>query len=347
MLKADKGLFKHWMFWLCVFGPILLSVILAWWFGLFSLPFSPTLQGVEIFYDRGRFFLALAALSIPLGATFARMHASEQTAELINVSNDRRKEDNLNDLLGNYLEYLKSYDGKFYGFRGDFEFKENMVGQPIKVFHYLISYKRDDYRYVAESESINEAVEIMRANFSKLSSWEVIRKKQAVTVELYNWIKSEVECLGFDLNLGVKTGEKNKLLGLFFHDDLLFDENQNPSLSKHLEVVSNMSRCLKFISACYYYSSQVFFLYDYDYAKSLEKMSYKTSFLCNAYSELGQIARVLKSELEAKGSNNKIIFNRQEPIDDEHEIYEIFGDLNGVDEDVRWIVTTWYRLRLG
>lgn len=49
----------------------------------------------------------MAALAIPLGATFSRMHSSEQNAELINVSNARRKEDKLNDLLGNYLNYLK------------------------------------------------------------------------------------------------------------------------------------------------------------------------------------------------------------------------------------------------
>lgn len=343
-VKPERGLLRHWIFWLCVLSPILSAIGLAKWFGLFNLSFSPSLEGVANFYNQGRFFLAMAALAIPLGATFSRMHSSEQNAELINVSNARREEDKLNDLLGNYLDYLKNYDGKIYGYRGEFDFKSSMIGQPIKVFHYLISYKRENDRFIDESEKIKVAADVMRAKFSKLNCLEIIKKKQKITIEMCNWIESEVEYLGFEFDINVNAGEENKLLGLFFHEDIMFDDKQIPDLTKHGEVVSNMSKCLKFISACYY-SSQVFFLYDYKYAKRLEEMSYDISLLSFAYSKLSQEVRGVINELNLKNGKAKIIFNREAIIDDEHEIYEIFGDLNSESEDVKGIITAWYRLK--
>lgn len=344
-VKPERGLLRHWIFWLCVLFPILGAVGLAWWFGLFNLAFSPTLEGVANFYDQGRFFLAMAALAIPLGATFSRMHSSEQNAELINVSNARREEDKLNDLLGNYLSYLKNYDGKFYGYDDRFSFKEDMIGQPIKVFYYLISYKRSSACLVDESVMLAKAVDVVCARFGTQGSLKLLKEKQRVTVELYDWIEAEVANLGFDFNINACTGEENELLGLFFHDDVTFCEYQNPDLSKHNEALTSMSRCLKFMSACYYYSSQVFFLYDYEYAKKLEDASYKATFLSFYYDKLSHEMRRMISELSRKNGTAKIIFKNEEIIDDEHEVFEVFGDLDSETEDVKGIITSWYRLQ--
>lgn len=100
-----------------------------------------------------------------------------------------------------------------------------------------------------------------------------------------------------------------------------------------------------FVSACYYYSSQVFFLYDYEYAKKLEDMSYKASFLSACYGDLAQEMRRIISELSRKNGTAKIIFQNEEIIDDEHEVFEVFGDLNSEAEDVKGIITSWYRLQ--
>lgn len=91
-----------------------------------------------------------------------------------------------------------------------------MIGQPIKVFHYLISYKRNSTCFVDEISMLAKTVDIICTRFGMQSSSKLLKDKQRVTVELYDWLEAEVANLGFDLNINAYKGEENELLGLFF-----------------------------------------------------------------------------------------------------------------------------------
>lgn len=343
-VKPERGLLRHWYFWICVLLPILGSIGLATWFGLFNLKFLPTLEGVENFYERGKFFLAMSALAIPLGATFSRMHSSEQNAELINTSKLRREEDKLNDLLGNYLGFLKDYHGRFYGYRDDFEFKSSMVSQPIKIFHYLIASKRGQGGEGYEVNMLKEARKSISERLTVADCWESVNRKQKTVIDLCKWIEKESQGLGFDFDAEWHASEIDKKIGRFFHRDATFDKNQSPDFKLHGDMINKMSRFLRGMSACYYYSSQVFFLYDYNYAKNIEAMAYETSCLSYLLNNLVQEINIYNEDERIRSGTQKLIFNRGVSYHDAHEIYEVCGDLESEGENIKAIVTTWYRL---
>ncbi|MGY0552365.1 hypothetical protein ACW17M_04040 [Vreelandella sp. 2A-K22] len=209
MLKADKGLFKHWVFWLCVLGPIFLSLGLACWFGLFDLPFSPTLQGVENFYERGRFFLALAALAIPLGATFARMHASEQTAKLIKNADNFRKEDAFLKQREDFIEFLDLYVGRQTGYYNDLFFRKDAVGQPLISFYYFIGSSYYNEKEVEKTCMIIKKLQrtcgrfvetTLLDNFKELSAFDLAKKRVNLLAKIY----AEVVSVNRDAGLPFK-----------------------------------------------------------------------------------------------------------------------------------------------
>ncbi|NWO06751.1 MAG: hypothetical protein HLX50_13975 [Alteromonadaceae bacterium] len=108
-VNEKHGLLAHRLFWLCVLGPILSAVFLAWFYGLFSLPFERSLSGVEYFYQRAKVFLGIAALSIPIGATFARIHSSSQNARNIVSSTEQNNFRNALDHAQFFEEQLSSH----------------------------------------------------------------------------------------------------------------------------------------------------------------------------------------------------------------------------------------------
>ncbi|WP_299236651.1 hypothetical protein [uncultured Halomonas sp.] len=108
-VNEKYGLLAHRLFWLCVLGPILSAVFLAWFYGLFSLPFDRSLSGVENFYQRAKVFLGVAALSIPIGATFARVHSSSQNARNIVSSTEQNNFRNALDHAQFFEEQLSSH----------------------------------------------------------------------------------------------------------------------------------------------------------------------------------------------------------------------------------------------
>lgn len=90
-VDGKEPLYKHHLFWVCIMLPIGVSLGLAFAFGLFDLSFDFSPNGVIFFYEHSKLFLAVAALSIPLGATFSRVHASKQTADSLSIALDQNK----------------------------------------------------------------------------------------------------------------------------------------------------------------------------------------------------------------------------------------------------------------
>lgn len=131
-VSEQDGLLAHRLFWLCVLGPIILAILLAWFYGLFSLPFERSLSGVSSFYENAKFFLAIAALSIPLGATFARIHGSSQTAENIVLSTNQNNFRNGIDHAQFFEKQLSSYCAE-----KDKDSAANMLGRD-PYFYYKI-----------------------------------------------------------------------------------------------------------------------------------------------------------------------------------------------------------------
>lgn len=131
-VSEKDGLLAHRLFWLCVLGPILLAVLLAWIYGLFSLPLDRSLSGVEAFYQNAKFFLAIAALSIPLGATFARIHSSSQNAKNIILSSKQNNFRNGIDHAHFFEEQLSAYCAE----KGKGSAAYQMEADPF--FHYKI-----------------------------------------------------------------------------------------------------------------------------------------------------------------------------------------------------------------
>ncbi|QPI65921.1 hypothetical protein [Vreelandella venusta] len=331
MLNPDKGLFRHGWFWAMVLGPVLIAVGLAWFYGLFDLPLSKTLDGIDTFYERGKFFLAIAALSIPLGATFSRMLATEQTAELIRTSESRREEDNQNKLLENYLNLLEGYNDRLFGYNGDWPFYSETIAQPIKSFHYHLSFQRKMFHenYNAPTNiCIDFAYESLMSEFIKNKSGDVLRQRQSAAMNLFKWAKNEINNLTIGVSDEVVCDAANDFLGFYFTNEKYQGESAEPSQDFQTAAIRSLVRYLCIISEHYYYSSQIFYLYDFKFAKYLEDLANKITFLSMCY------RRYLNA-------SNEIEYDS---IDDGH-FLEIFGDVKIENQEVRKIAIAWYLLK--
>ncbi|WP_433925059.1 hypothetical protein ACN06F_09155 [Vreelandella sp. 21] len=310
MLKPDKGLFRHGWFWVFVLGPLFIAIVLAGFFGLFNLDFSRSLDGVDTFYERGKFFLAIAALSIPLGATFARMHASEQTAELINAANERRKKDEVNDLLKNYIAYLEEYHGKTFGKKSRFIFKSEDINHPVKCFHYFIGKKRDDYlkNGFLDNNLFDEAQKLFSQPFTSGNGLKALAKRQEMFLKIAGWLSEESYMSGLLCDLGFKS-YPSKEIG--FYNIIFYSElpvNSHLDARDQVKALEIVSEGLAKIASCYYYGSQVFVLYDDEYAENLAVMVDKITLVSNfLFSVASRSTRSMhtrnKEELEEFFSN--------------------------------------------
>ncbi|MDP4557982.1 hypothetical protein Q9247_09830 [Halomonas meridiana] len=282
MLKADKGLFKHWMFWLCVFGPIVLSVILAWWFGLFVLPFSPTLQGVEVFYERGRFFLALAALSIPLGATFARMHASEQTAKLILNAADVKKEERFINKRADFFDFLDLYHGRETGYYNNLPFDKSVIKYPLASFYYFFgsAYDEDNGIEVAQRE-INELQLVCKEflnttldnNKVEFGDGELASSRVDILAKILVGLISISKKAGLSYeNIGYRSFSTSGRLNVYFYmedDGYLVDKEG--SFELQMRSAKAIAKSFDYLAMGCFYSSQIAYSSNKRYSQFLRE----------------------------------------------------------------------------
>ncbi|MBT2787864.1 MULTISPECIES: hypothetical protein [unclassified Halomonas] len=327
MLHADKGLFRHGWFWILVLGPVVTAIALAWFFGLFNLSFSSSLDGVGTFYERGKFFLAIAALSIPLGATFSRMLATEQTADLIKSANQRRNQDQLSDLLKNYLNFLKDYDGKPFGHGREFCFESRSMLQPIKAFGHLVYDENVHGPDGKRNIVILEALDAVTSGFGMNGGFEGIKIRQDATICLYLWAKKERSMIGLEDIKGCYRASSDAAIGFFFRGDAFPEENCEPDVSIHRVALLQLYTSLNLIAQAYFYSSQVFLLHNKSHSETLESISDKITFLSSFY----------KSLYNSTGQDVEIDF--------QDDLFEIFGDFDAESEDSKQIIEGWYYAR--
>lgn len=328
MLNPDKGLFRHGWFWAMVLGPVLIAIGLAWFYGLFDLPLSKTLDGIDTFYERGKFFLAIAALSIPLGATFSRMLATEQTAELIKTSESRREEDDQNRLLENYLNFLEDYDGRQFGYNGDWSFYSEKIAQPIKSFHYLISLQRKLFHESHNTPTkiyIDSAYESLKTEFIQNNGGVALRQRQSAMVNLYKWARDELSNITIgEYDQGI-CDAANDFLGFYFINEK--EQGESTELLQYVQssAVRSLVLRLGLISEHYYYSSQIFYLYDFEFAQYLEDLANKLTSLSVCY-----------------GNYLRTSFETDYDSLDDSSFLEISGDVKIENKEVRKIAITWY-----
>ncbi|TVU89408.1 hypothetical protein [Vreelandella titanicae] len=324
MLDPSKGLVKHGWFWIFVLGPVALALFLGWIYGLFDLKYSHTLSGVETFYSEGKFFLAIAALSIPLGATFSRMLATEQTADVITQNRLIREKDSINKLLESYMKYIPDYDEKKFGFNDGYEFDPVAIEQPIKCFHYLISVHLNSYSKIGRISGdayVDSAVDALKKD---LTSTFDMQDRQFCLTELYQWVVKEQVNLGVSDKEDIQVIEDQGLLTGFFCSEKASLYEIKPLEHMHILALSSMSNSLGILSSIYYYSSQIFYLHDFEFAKHLENLSRKTSFLSQRY-------RFIVRKI-----NDGSVLSLSSDL-----VLELLGDISGEDKDVQEIAKSW------
>ncbi|WP_146010681.1 hypothetical protein [Halomonas heilongjiangensis] len=144
LVNGHKPLHKHCLFWGSIAAPLLTSLGLAYWFGIFHLPFDPSPDGVVFFYEHAKLFMAIAALSIPFGATFSRIHSSKQTADSLSIVVDKNNKEFRQSVMSSFLDMLSFYNNREFGF-GQYkrEFDQGCIPSPLHTFNYFFDFDDD------------------------------------------------------------------------------------------------------------------------------------------------------------------------------------------------------------
>lgn len=293
---TSQGLHKHYIFWGCVVIPPLIAICLLAFFRFFCLDLSLTPEGVSYFYDKAKFIILVATLSIPLGATFSRMHSAEQTSTSLRIVEDKNNKEWKASFRSDFLNLMGVYENNAITFtRGDVYFSSSCLPSPVKTFNFF--FKRKDYLYaknvvpsirlfivagvnlrtVLEMESRKEGLSLLQ--FAKQKSHCFIDFSHALHNLSVTCGAREVLVKGKKPISGYKEEELPDCFAYFDRGTLAesWDESQQKALG---EVESNAKMAL----CCYYYSSQIATELDDEYSDLLwwfSKYLYLVSRLVN------------------------------------------------------------------
>ena len=201
--------------WLSLFFPILLAVVVlvtaAWGSGL-ELEWSPA--GLRTFYEYFKIPIALASLSIPLGALTAAHHRSLQTFE-------QTKKQNVQNLFNNHLQHKKEFREFFEEFR---PFKHIETFNAWEMYETLFPLASEG-NYAADPQIHKILNEILTAQNHSISQFDLIDSGQETPASLLGlaiggfFMAGEIyEKIGAKLDLFSERYNKPNAYELFFGD---------------------------------------------------------------------------------------------------------------------------------
>lgn len=291
LVDGHKPLHKHWLFWLSVAAPLLASLGLACWFGIFHLPFDPSPDGVVFFYEHAKLFMAIAALSIPFGATFSRIHSSKQTADSLSIVVEKNGKEFKQGVMSSFLDMLSFYDGREFGFgRHRREFDQECIPSPLHTFNYFfdfddnLSVRRESvfkfiFRCVEKYQGFLHMAEVRPEdcdnylNVSRIKADRLIDFAKSVygacsACGVSHKIPSTTVHMAAGDILSRETNDQLPFSSYFTSDDAELEMD-----AAQVEGLSDLTRNLFSMASCLYYVAEIASGFDDVYSKELRVFS--------------------------------------------------------------------------
>lgn len=291
LVNAHKPLHKHPLFWLSIAAPLLTALALAYWFGIFQLHFDPSPDGVVFFYEHAKLFMAIAALSIPFGATFSRIHSSKQTADSLSIVVDKNNKEFKQGVMSSFLDMLAFYHGREFGFgKHKHEFSQECIPSPLHTFNFFFSFddklgikKKNSFqimfRCVEKYQKFLEAVEAepedcdSRLNAFRIKADRLIDFSGSVNGlcsacgVAHKIPGSTVHLAGGD----IRKRETNDQVTFSSH--FASDNTELEAAAVQVEGLSTLVRNLFSASSCFYYIAEIASGFDGAYSKEMRLFS--------------------------------------------------------------------------
>lgn len=172
-LTPEARLFRTYAFWISVLVPVFVSAGLIC-MAVYETPLNwcPTAKGIKFFYDHFKLPIAIASLSIPLGALVATHHRSMQTAKQIEIQQQEIENQRIKDSIALHFEHKK----QFVDFVKEAKpFAENRTKNAWELYETLYPSSRS--KDLTVNKSIMELVQRVVTDLSNIAGQLIEEKK--------------------------------------------------------------------------------------------------------------------------------------------------------------------------